>query len=134
MAFTRKEAEEKILSSCLRLVETGLIARTWGNISARLSDEEFLITPSGRAYETLTPEELVVVKIKDHSYEGEIKFRIGVEQYMQSAAKWSWVQIILLRKALIMVSLITLNSAWLGYSLLSLTVLTQIDEEEKLNC
>ena len=73
MAFTRKEAEEKILSSCLRLVETGLIARTWGNISARLSDEEFLITPSGRAYETLTPEELVVVKIKDHSYEGEIK-------------------------------------------------------------
>ncbi len=67
-------------------------------------------------------------------YEGEIKFRIGVEQYMQSAAKWSWVQIILLRKALIMVSLITLNSAWLGYSLLSLTVLTQIDEEEKLNC
>ena len=29
MAFTRKEAEEKILSSCLRLVETGLIARTW---------------------------------------------------------------------------------------------------------
>lgn len=73
MAFTRKEAEQKILSSCLRLVETGLIARTWGNISARLSDEEFLITPSGRAYETLTPEELVVVKIKDHSWEGDVK-------------------------------------------------------------
>lgn len=73
MAFTRKEAEEKILSSCLRLVESGLIARTWGNISARLSETEFLITPSGRAYETLTPEELVVVKIKDHSWEGDVK-------------------------------------------------------------
>ena len=73
MAFNRKEAGELILKACKQLVSSGLIARTWGNVSARLSDEEFLITPSGRAYETLTPEELVVVKIKDHSWEGDIK-------------------------------------------------------------
>lgn len=73
MAYDRKTAEQKILSACLELVRKGLIARTWGNISARISDDELLITPSGRAYENLTPEELVVVKIKDHSWEGDIK-------------------------------------------------------------
>ena len=73
MAYDRHTAEQKILAACLELLDKGLIARTWGNISARLSDEEFLITPSGRAYEDLKPEELVTVKIKDHSWEGDIK-------------------------------------------------------------
>ena len=49
------------------------VARTWGNVSARISDTQFVITPSGRAYETLTPEEVVVVNIEDCSYEGDIK-------------------------------------------------------------
>ena len=73
MAYDKKTAEQMILKACDRLVASGLIARTWGNVSARLSDEEFLITPSGRAYEGMTPDELVTVKIKDHSWEGDIK-------------------------------------------------------------
>lgn len=55
------------------LLETGLIARTWGNVSCRVSDEEFVITPSGRSYEDLTPDEIVKVRIDDLSYEGDIK-------------------------------------------------------------
>ncbi|MBO5995471.1 MAG: class II aldolase/adducin family protein [Firmicutes bacterium] len=73
MSYNRTEAGDMILKACEQLVSSGLIARTWGNVSARLSEEEFLITPSGRAYETLTPEELVVVRIKDHEWEGDIK-------------------------------------------------------------
>lgn len=73
MIYTREEAAEKIIAAGLKLVEKGLIARTWGNISARLSDTEFLITPSGMAYDTLTPELLVVCKIEDCSYEGEVR-------------------------------------------------------------
>lgn len=73
MAFGKTEAGEMILRACGRLVKSGLIARTWGNVSARLSEDEFLITPSGRSYETLTADELVTVRIKDHSWEGEIK-------------------------------------------------------------
>ena len=56
-----------------RLLESRLIARTWGNISARISDEEFVITPSGRGYDDLKPEELVKVRISDCSWEGNIK-------------------------------------------------------------
>lgn len=64
---------QQIIEAGHRLLESGLIARTWGNISARLSDTEFIITPSGRAYDTLRPEELVKCRIADCSYEGTNK-------------------------------------------------------------
>ena len=69
MPYTTKEASEKVIAAGLDLLKSGLIARTWGNVSARIFDEEFIITPSGRAYETLTPEDLAVVKIADGSYD-----------------------------------------------------------------
>ncbi len=55
------------------MVETGLIVRTWGNISCRIDNDYFAITPSGRGYLTLTPEEIVIVKIDDCSYDGDIE-------------------------------------------------------------
>lgn len=66
-------AKELVISAGKMLAKSGLIARTWGNISARISDEKFVVTPSGLAYETLTPEQIVVVNIADCSYEGNIK-------------------------------------------------------------
>jgi len=73
MYYSEKEARELVIKAGLELIEKKLIARTWGNISARISKEEFIITPSGRAYETLKPQDLVKVKIIDSSYEGDIK-------------------------------------------------------------
>jgi len=73
MAYSEKEARELVLKAGLELIEKKLIARTWGNISARISDSEFIITPSGRAYEGLTEDDLVKVKIEDLSYQGDIK-------------------------------------------------------------
>lgn len=67
------QAKELVIKAGHELIETGLIARTWGNISCRISDTQFVITPSGRAYETLTPEEIVLVNIEDLEYEGDIK-------------------------------------------------------------
>ena len=73
MAYSEREARELLVKAGHVLTEKKLIARTWGNISARISDEEFIITPSGRAYDTLTANDMVKVKIADLSYEGEIK-------------------------------------------------------------
>lgn len=73
MAYNIQEAKELVVEAGKKLLETGLIARTWGNVSARISDTQFVITPSGRAYETLTPDDIVVVNIEDCSYEGDIK-------------------------------------------------------------
>lgn len=73
MAYQESEAKALVVEAGKKLVESGLIARTWGNISARISDTRFVITPSGRAYESLTPEDIVTVNIEDCSYEGDVK-------------------------------------------------------------
>jgi L-fuculose-phosphate aldolase len=73
MGYSISEAKDLVIRAGKMLVESGLIARTWGNISARISDTQFVITPSGLAYETLTPEQIVIVNIADCSYEGQIK-------------------------------------------------------------
>ena len=73
MAYSLEKARELVLKAGLELCEAGLVARTWGNISARVSDTQYVITPSGRAYDTLTPEDIVLVNIADGSYEGDVK-------------------------------------------------------------
>ncbi len=60
---------EEIIEVSLKLLEEGLIVRTWGNLSAKIDDNHYIITPSGIRYEDLTPEMLPVVAISDGSYE-----------------------------------------------------------------
>lgn len=71
--MTLHEAKETVVLAGKKLVESGLIARTWGNVSCRISDSHFVITPSGRDYLSLTPDEIVEVSISDLSYSGSIK-------------------------------------------------------------
>ena len=73
MTATEVRARERILQGAARLTARGLIARTWGNLSARVSDTQLLITPSGLAYEGLRAEQLVLVNIEDGSYEGSLR-------------------------------------------------------------
>lgn len=68
-----REAKEKVVQAGLKLVESGLIARTWGNVSCKVDAEHFAITPSGRDYLTLTTDEIVIVRIDDLSYSGDVK-------------------------------------------------------------
>ena len=67
------QAKQTVIDAGKELLECGLIVRTWGNISCRISDTQFVITPSGKAYEGLTPDDIVIVNIEDLSYEGNIK-------------------------------------------------------------
>jgi len=71
--MTDQEAKQKVVDAGIRLVKSGLIARTWGNVSCRISGTHFVISPSGRDYLKLTPEEIVTVAIADLSYTGDIK-------------------------------------------------------------
>ena len=72
MYYTEAEARKLVTEAGRRLLESRLVARTWGNISARISEDSFVITPSGRAYEGLREEDLVVVRL-DGTYEGGMK-------------------------------------------------------------
>ncbi len=66
-------AKQTVIDAGKRLVETGLIARTWGNVSCRVSDTQFVITPSGRSYDSLTLDDIVLVNLEDLSYDGDVK-------------------------------------------------------------
>ncbi|WP_051204458.1 class II aldolase/adducin family protein [Butyrivibrio sp. VCD2006] len=68
-----QKLREEIIDVSLSLLESGLIVRTWGNISAKIDDKHYLITPSGIRYEDLKPDMLPLVSIEDGSYEGEYK-------------------------------------------------------------
>lgn len=67
--MTEKEIRKQIIEACKFLQEKNLIARTWGNVSARLNDKQFIITPSGLSYDLTKPEDLVIVNIEDCSYD-----------------------------------------------------------------
>jgi L-fuculose-phosphate aldolase len=53
-----------------RLLELGLVAGTWGNVSIKVTKELMLITPSGGEYETMSARDIVEVSLKDGSYTG----------------------------------------------------------------
>lgn len=55
------ETRKEIIETCLWLKSQGLVFSTWGNISVRLDSGNILITPSKVEYESMTPEDLVVL-------------------------------------------------------------------------
>jgi L-fuculose-phosphate aldolase len=66
-------AKESVVRAGHKLIEAGLIARTWGNVSCRVDDSHFAITPSGRDYLSLTTDDIVIVRIEDLSFTGDMK-------------------------------------------------------------
>jgi len=71
--MNEQAARQQVVRAGIELVKSGLIARTWGNVSCRVDDNTFIITPSGRPYETMTADQLVLCKVADASWEGDIK-------------------------------------------------------------
>lgn len=63
-----QKEREALVNAGLKLVEQGLVSRTWGNISVKVNEEEMLITPSGKFYQDLRPEDMVLINIKTHEY------------------------------------------------------------------
>lgn len=63
-------ARQLICDTGRELLETGLVARTWGNVSCRLDRKHFLITPSGLDYLKTTPEDIVRVELETMEWDG----------------------------------------------------------------
>lgn len=69
MQLHYQQERETLVQAGLKLVEQGLVARTWGNISVKLNEEEMLITPSGKFYKDLTPADMVIINFKTNAYD-----------------------------------------------------------------
>ncbi|MCF0104986.1 MAG: class II aldolase/adducin family protein [Eggerthellaceae bacterium] len=68
-----KSVQAEVCKTALKMLQSGLTAGTWGNISARIDDDYMAITPSGMDYEKLLAEQMVIMNINDFSYEGNLK-------------------------------------------------------------
>lgn len=64
---------ERILETGISLLDKGLVTGTWGNISVRISENLFAVTPSGRNYRTLLLEDIVIVNQGGEIIEGRLK-------------------------------------------------------------
>ena len=63
--------KERVCNANLTLKKSNLITLTWGNVSAK--DEEsglIIIKPSGISYDTMKPEDMVVVDLDGNTVEG----------------------------------------------------------------
>jgi L-fuculose-phosphate aldolase len=67
------EERSRLITAARSLHERGLVARTWGNLSLRVDGGRFLITPSGRTYETMRAEDLSLVSLATGRWEGPLK-------------------------------------------------------------
>lgn len=73
MSVEESMARELICATGRELLKTGLVARTWGNVSCRLDGKHFLITPSGLDYLKTTPEDIACVELETMKWEGRRK-------------------------------------------------------------
>ena len=67
-----EELKKQVYEANMLLPQYGLVTYTWGNVSG--IDREkglFVIKPSGVPYETLTPEDMVVVNLRGEKVEGD---------------------------------------------------------------
>ena len=71
--FREQELRKELAAYGKKLVESGLVQGTWGNLSVRLDEKHMLVTPSGLDYMRLMPEDMVKVNIMTLEYEGQIK-------------------------------------------------------------
>ena len=67
------EARSLVCEAGKRLLREGLVSGTWGNLSLRTGSDMMVITPSGKPYETLHPEDMVTVNFRTLEWTGSNK-------------------------------------------------------------
>lgn len=66
-------AKESVLNAGRLLLKEGLVARTWGNVSCKISDDSYAITPSGLGYDRMTAADAVLGNLLAGSFSGAQK-------------------------------------------------------------
>lgn len=64
------KARKLLVDTGKELLKTGLVARTWGNISCRLDEDNIVITPSGLDYTKTNEKDIVKLKLSTGEWQG----------------------------------------------------------------
>ena len=65
-------ARESIVAMGKELIERKLVAGSWGNISVKLADGVYAVTPSGRGYANQKPEDIIIIDDACSTLDGEL--------------------------------------------------------------
>jgi len=68
----KHETPRDVINAGLKLLNNGLVSRTWGNVSVRIDGDYMFVTPKGRKYTDLTEKDIVKVNIHTLDYQGDI--------------------------------------------------------------
>ncbi len=68
-----QDLREEIAGVARQLISSGLVTGTSGNVSARTPEGDVLITPSGLDYESMEPEDVVLVDVEGELLDGSLK-------------------------------------------------------------
>ncbi|CAA9448171.1 MAG: Ribulose-5-phosphate 4-epimerase and related epimerases and aldolases [uncultured Rubrobacteraceae bacterium] len=68
-----QDLREEIAAVARRLISCGLVTGTSGNVSARTTGGDVLITPSGLDYSSMQPEDIVLVSVRGEVLEGSLQ-------------------------------------------------------------
>jgi L-ribulose-5-phosphate 4-epimerase len=68
-----EKEKQAVIDTALKIKEYGLIALAGGNVSMRLPDGDILVTPSGTYYETMRPQDVLLMDIEGTVKEGVLK-------------------------------------------------------------
>ena len=69
--LAKESARAAIVEMGHTLIAKNLVAGSWGNISCRIDEQSIAITPSGRGYELLEPEDVVLIDREGAVLEGK---------------------------------------------------------------
>lgn len=77
------EARQQVVDTGVKMAASALTVGTWGNISVRVEGEnKVAITPSGVDYETMKPEDVVIVDLEGQIVDGTLKPSIEVPLHL----------------------------------------------------
>ena len=65
-------ARSQIVTAGIKMVEQKMIAGSWGNLSIKIDTSRCAITPSGRSYDSLNTEDIVVVDMQGNKIKGAL--------------------------------------------------------------
>jgi len=74
-----EKEKKEIIKTALQLKEYNLISLSGGNVSLKIDKEYVLATPSGMLYETMVPEDIVVLGIDGKVLEGNRRVSVDIE-------------------------------------------------------
>lgn len=65
-------ARQQIVAAGLKMIEQKMIAGSWGNLSIKINTSCCAITPSGRSYDSLNTEDVIVVDMQGNKIGGAL--------------------------------------------------------------